>query len=122
MAKTDKKRVARLRRKRRIRGKITGTASRPRMTVFRSSKHIYVQVIDDVTGHTLASSSDLSPALRDEIKELKKSERAERVGEHIASLCKEKGIESVVFDRNGFIYHGRISAVAEGARKGGLVL
>lgn len=120
MAKFKSKAQARLRRKRRIRAKIFGTAERPRLSVFRSTKHIYAQVIDDTTGSTLAASSDLSPALKADLNGLKKSERATKVGEHLASLCKEKGIESVIFDRNGFIYHGRIKALADGAREGGL--
>lgn len=121
MAKTSKKHVARLRRKRRIRGKITGSSERPRLTVFRSNKHIYAQVIDDVSGHTLVSASDLTPALLNDLSGKKKGEKAYAVGQHIASICKEKGIEKVVFDRNGFVFHGRIKAVAEGAREGGLV-
>lgn len=120
MGKTNPKAVSRIRRKKRIRAKISGTAERPRMTVFRSSKHIYVQVIDDVTGVTLASASDVIPALSEELKGKKKAEKAFLVGQHVASACKEKGIDSVVFDRNGFVYHGRIKAVADGARDGGL--
>jgi large subunit ribosomal protein L18 len=120
MGKTNPKAVSRIRRKKRIRAKISGTAERPRMTVFRSSKHIYVQVIDDVTGVTLASASDVIPALREELNGKKKAEKAFRVGQIVASACKEKGIDSVVFDRNGFVYHGRIKAVADGARDGGL--
>ncbi|MCB9642432.1 MAG: 50S ribosomal protein L18 [Myxococcales bacterium] len=120
MGKTNPKLQARLRRKRRIRATISGTAERPRLTVFRSSKHIYAQIIDDLAGHTLAAVSDNSPQLRDEVKSMKKKERAARVGQMIAERCKELGISSVVFDRNGYIYHGRVQALAEGAREGGL--
>ncbi len=122
MGKTSPRLKARLRRKRRVRAKIAGTANKPRMSVFRSSKHIYAQVIDDVKGHTLVAASDLSPQLRDEVKGLKKAEKARAVGKLVASRCKELGIENVVFDRNGFIFHGRIKEVAEGAREGGLKL
>ena len=122
MGKTSPRLKARLRRKRRVRAKIAGTANKPRMSVFRSSKHIYAQVIDDVKGHTLVAASDLSPQLRDEVKGLKKAEKASAVGKLVASRCKELGIENVVFDRNGFIFHGRIKEVAEGAREGGLKL
>lgn len=120
MGKTNPKLQARLRRKRRIRATISGTPERPRLTVFRSSKFIYAQIIDDQAGHTLASVSDQSPQLREELKSLKKKERAARVGQLLAERCKELGIASVVFDRNGYIYHGRIQALADGAREGGL--
>lgn len=121
MAKTNRKDVSRKRRKRRIRGKISGTAECPRLTVFRSNKHIYAQVIDDNDGRTLAAICDLSPTLRDQMKEKKKGERAFLIGQQLAAICKEKGIEKVVFDRNGYIFHGRVKAVADGARDGGLV-
>jgi large subunit ribosomal protein L18 len=120
MGKTNPKLQARLRRKRRIRATISGTPERPRLTVFRSSKFIYAQIIDDQAGHTLASVSDQSPQLREELKSLKKKERAARVGQLLAERCKELGIASVVFDRNGYIYHGRVQALADGAREGGL--
>ena len=115
-----KKAASRLRRKRSIRKKISGTAERPRLSVFRSNKHIYAQVIDDVTGKTLASISTESPSVREEITDKKKTEAAQLVGQKIAEKCKELSIENVIFDRNGFIYHGRVKAVAEGAREGGL--
>ncbi|MCK6508431.1 50S ribosomal protein L18 [Myxococcota bacterium] len=120
MGKTNPKLQARLRRKRRIRATISGTPERPRLTVFRSSKFIYAQIIDDQAGHTLASVSDQSPQLREDLKSLKKKERAARVGQLLAERCKELGITSVVFDRNGYIYHGRVQALADGAREGGL--
>jgi large subunit ribosomal protein L18 len=106
------------RRKVRVRKKVFGTAERPRLNVFRSAKHIYAQVIDDDNGKTLASASTMAKDLRDITG--KKTEQAERIGEVIASRCMEQGIKAVVFDRNGFKYHGRIKAVAEAARKAGL--
>lgn len=105
----------RLKIKAHIRGKITGTAEKPRLTVFRSNAQIYAQIIDDLAGKTLASASSLS------IKEkITKKELAAKVGETIAKVALEAGIADVVFDRNGFLYHGRIKELAEGARKGGL--
>jgi len=120
MSKANKKSVSRSRRKRSIRGKLSGTAARPRLTVFRSNKHIYAQVIDDVAGKTLAAASTANEGVREAAAEKKKTEIAEMVGQKLAEKCKELSIESVVFDRNGFIYHGRVKAVAEGAREGGL--
>ncbi len=121
MSSTKKKTAARLRRKRSIRKRLSGTASRPRLSVFRSNKHIYAQVIDDVSGKTLAAASTQSEGIRGDLGEKKKSEAAELVGKAIAERCKALEIERVVFDRNGFIYHGRVKAVAEGAREGGLI-
>lgn len=124
MGKTSSKLKGRIRRKRRIRRKIFGTTSRPRLSVFRSSKHIFAQVVDDSAnngnGHTLASLSDQSPSVIAELTDKKKSEKAFEVGKKLAQLCVEQGIEQVVFDRNGFIFHGRVKAMAEGARDGGL--
>ena len=108
------------RRKLRIRHKISGTPERPRLTVFRSLKHIYAQVIDDVAGKTLAHCSTLSKDVKPQADDKNKSDSATLVGETIAAQLKEKGIEKIVFDRNGYLYHGRIKALAEGARKGGL--
>ncbi|MGB0647351.1 MAG: 50S ribosomal protein L18 [Bradymonadia bacterium] len=121
MATTSKKTISRARRKRSIRGKIFGTAERPRLSVFRSNKHIYAQIIDDVAGKTLAATSTATEGVRGDIAEKKKTEAAQLVGLKLAEKCKELSISSVVFDRNGFIYHGRVKAVAEGAREGGLV-
>ena len=108
---------ARLIRHRRVRGKISGTAARPRLSVFRSAKHIYAQIIDDVNGVTLASASSMD-------KEFEglgaNKEAAKKVGEAVAKKALEKGVEEVVFDRSGYIYHGRIQALADGAREGGL--
>jgi large subunit ribosomal protein L18 len=113
--------TARLSRKRRIRKKIGGTVERPRLSVFRSAKHIYVQIVDDIGGRTLATASTLSKEIREKLTGLKKSETAKEVGRLLAARAKEKGISQVVFDRNGFLYHGRVKAVAEGCREHGLV-
>ena len=112
--------IGRERRKLRIRKKVAGTAERPRMSVFRSSKHIYAQVIDDVSGLTLAHASTLSKDLKGTLGEDKKMVAAKKVGALIAKICKDKKIDRVVFDRNGYMYHGRVSALAEAAREAGL--
>src|SRR5436305_9958260 len=104
----------------RIRKKVDGSQERPRLSVYRSLNHIYAQVIDDTSGRTLAAASTLSPELKDG--KGKKRELAKEVGKLVAKKCQEKQIAAVVFDRNGFMYHGRIAAVAEGAREGGLKL
>jgi large subunit ribosomal protein L18 len=110
----------RWRRKRAIRKRITGTAERPRLSVFRSNSHIYVQAIDDATHQVLAAASDLEKEVAAQAAGKKKSERAKLVGQTIAGRLKSKNVVQVVFDRNGYIYHGRIKQVAEGAREGGL--
>jgi large subunit ribosomal protein L18 len=111
---------SRLKRKKRIRKKLSGNPERPRLTVFRSDKHIYAQIIDDTVGTTLATASTLSPEYR-QLDPLKgKVEAAKRVGELIARKAKDKGIAKVVFDRNGYIYHGRVQALADAARQAGL--
>jgi large subunit ribosomal protein L18 len=120
MASKNKKIAGRIRRKRSIRKRISGTAQRPRLSVYRSSQHIYAQVVDDVTGATLATASSLSPEIRTQAEGKKKTEMAGLVGRLVAERCLAKDIEQVVFDRNGFIYHGRVKAVAEAAREGGL--
>lgn len=112
--------VGRERRKFRIRQKISGTDERPRMTVFRSSKHIYAQVVNDVQGKTLAHASTLSREVRDAIKESSKTDAAKKVGEAIAKALLAKGIKKVVFDRNGYLFHGRVAALADAAREAGL--
>ena len=104
----------RLRIKHRVRNKISGTAETPRMSVFRSNKQIYVQIINDETGTTLASASSLV------FEKMNKSEQAAKVGEKIAEVAIAAGITKVVFDRNGYLYHGRVQELANGARKGGL--
>lgn len=107
----------RVRRKARIRKKVSGTKERPRLSVFRSAKHIYAQVVDDTAGVTLASASTVVSGVADEGK---KMDKAKEVGATVAKACLEKGISAVVFDRNGFLYHGRIRALAESAREAGL--
>ena len=117
---SKRKDSARIRRKVRVRKKITGTDSRPRICVFRSNKHIYAQVISDHQGKTLATVSTLSAVLTDSAKKGKGVEIAKQVGLALARVCKEKNITQVVFVRNGFLFHGRVKAVADGAREGGL--
>ena len=112
--------VGRERRKLRIRKRVNGTTERPRLTVFRSAKHIYAQVIDDTTGNTLAHASTLSKDLKGSLDEDNKTAAAKKVGTLIATLCKSKQIGKVVFDRNGYMYHGRVSALAQAAREAGL--
>jgi large subunit ribosomal protein L18 len=114
------KEVQRLKRKVRIRQRIYGTTERPRLSIFRSGKHVYAQVIDDSTGATLASASTVAKALKAEAKDLKPVDAAKRVGEAIADACKAKSIEKVVFDRNGYLYHGRVKTLADAARERGL--
>ena len=113
------KNVARLRRHRRVRGKISGTAARPRLDVFRSAKHIYAQAIDDEQGVTQASASSMDKDFNAYGGNI---DAAKKVGENIAKKCLEKGITEVVYDRGGFVYHGRVQALAEGAREAGLKL
>ena len=113
------KNEARLRRHRRVRGKISGTAERPRLNVFRSSKHIYAQIIDDTTGTTLVAASSMDKECDGDGGDI---EAANQVGKNIAKKALEKGISEVVYDRGGFVYHGRVQALAEGAREGGLKL
>jgi large subunit ribosomal protein L18 len=110
----------RARRKLRIRKKIRGTADRPRLVVFRSNQHIYVQIIDDVHGTTLASASTLAEAKGGEKKMKPTKESAAAIGKSLAEKAKALSIAAVVFDRNGYKYHGRIKALADGAREGGL--
>ena len=113
-------REARVRRHVRVREKIGGTSSRPRLSVFRSLNHIYAQVIDDVQGQTLAAASTLDADVKKDTKGKKKSAEAAMVGTLIAKRAKDKGIAQVAFDRGGFRYQGRVKALAEAARKGGL--
>jgi large subunit ribosomal protein L18 len=120
MKKTKTARAARIRRHIRVRKKIEGTPERPRLAVFRSLSHIYAQVVDDRAQRTLVAASDLEPAVRTQVEGKKKTERAEIVGALLAQRAKEKGVTRVVFDRGGFKYHGRVKALAEAARKGGL--
>ncbi len=111
----------RLKNKIRIRKKVTGTAERPRVAVFKSLKQVYTQIIDDANGVTLMSASSLSKELSNDIKDAKsKIDKSKIVGKHLAEKAIEKGISEVVFDRSGYRYHGRVQAIAEGAREGGL--
>ncbi|MDW5298629.1 MAG: 50S ribosomal protein L18 [Sedimentibacter sp.] len=103
-----------------IRNKIVGTPERPRLNIFKSSKHIYAQVIDDATGTTLACASTQDKELRDKVAELTKSDAAKLVGKAVGERAKDKGINAVVFDRGGYLYHGRVKLLAEGARESGL--
>ncbi len=112
--------AARVRRKVTIRKKIAGTPERPRLTVFRSAKHIYAQAVDDTTNTVLASASDLEEGLKAELAGKKKKDKAKAIGAALAKKLLAKQVAQVVFDRNGFIYHGRVSAVADGAREAGL--
>ena len=120
LRKKNPKEATRVKRKIGIRKRMSGDASAPRLTVFRSARHIYVQLIDDAKGTTLVQACTLDKALRDAIKGKKKADAAKEVGKVVAKRAKEKGITVAVFDRNGFRYHGRIAAVADGAREAGL--
>ena len=124
LEKRKRKVEARLKRKRRVRKKIFGTPDRPRLSVYKSCKHIYAQIIDDTIGHTLVAASSLSSEIREKFEELKKeggkTAVAKAVGELIAKKALEKGIKKVCFDRGGFKYHGRVKFLAEGARSAGL--
>lgn len=111
---------SRANRKARIRKKVSGSLERPRLSVYRSLTHMYAQVVDDGSGQTLAHASTLSPEIRAEAGALDKTAAARRVGALVARKCLEKNIQSVVFDRNGLDYHGRVAAVADGAREAGL--
>jgi large subunit ribosomal protein L18 len=116
-----KKLSPRKRRHVRVRAKVSGTAERPRLNVFRSSAHIYAQVIDDTAGRTIVAASDLEDAVTQQAGDgANKTARANAVGQAIAQRAKDAGIDDVVFDRGGFLYHGRVKAVADGAREGGL--
>jgi len=107
-------------RRRRIRGKIQGTSARPRLSVYRSARHIYAQAVDDVLGKTLASASTLSKDLKDVISDMKKADAAKAVGKLISKRLTGLGIQQAVFDRGVYLYHGRVKALAEGAREAGL--
>ena len=116
---------ARRRRQERVRKKVQGTPTRPRLSVFKSAKYIYAQLIDDVRGHTLTAASSLGSSFRERVQSVEKASGgnisgAKVVGELIAEQARAKGITQIVFDRNGFLYHGRVKALAEGAREAGL--
>jgi large subunit ribosomal protein L18 len=113
--------IARKRRHERVRKKVSGTAERPRLNVYRSLDNIYAQVIDDSTGNTIVSASTVDKELRGQLESLKKAEQAQAVGKAVAERAVAKGIKEVVFDRGGYPYHGRVKALADGSREGGLV-
>ena len=120
MAKNKSRTAARLRRHRRVRKKVAGTSVTPRLNVFRSLNEIYAQVINDEVGHTLASASSTDGEIRAKMAGLKKSEQAKLVGQIVAERAKAAGVKQVVFDRGGYRYTGRVRALADGAREGGL--
>jgi len=119
MIKKEPRRVGRLKRHRRVRVRVSGLPARPRLSVFRSLQHIYAQVIDDTRGTTLVAASSLEPALRDSLQG-PKAERAKAVGRLVAERARARGIQAVVFDRGGYLYHGRVQALADAAREAGL--
>jgi large subunit ribosomal protein L18 len=110
----------RSRRRRRIRKKISGSDQRPRLSVFRSNRHIYGQIVDDLNGVTIAAASSLDADMQENLEGKDKMDRAKEIGRVLGARAKEKGVERVVFDRNGYLYHGRVAAVADGAREAGL--
>lgn len=112
--------LGRTRRQSRVRRRVQGSDARPRLCVFRSGKHIYAQVISDQTGRTLAAASTLSATLKTQLSKTGNRDAAKQVGVLIARVCQERGIHAVVFDRNGFLYHGRVKALADAAREAGL--
>lgn len=122
MSSTNPRSLARSKRKTRIRKKITGTSSRPRLSVFRSAKHIYAQIIDDTGGTTLITASSVEKSVKDQPKFDSKRALATHIGKLVAARALDKGIKQVVFDRNGFLYHGRVKALSDGAREAGLKL
>lgn len=103
-----------------MRKKVSGRPEKPRLSVFKSNKHTYAQLIDDFAGHTIVAASTVESDFQDDFGDLERTEQAEKVGERLAERAKEEGIDRVVFDRNGFRYHGRLEALAEGAREAGL--
>ncbi len=121
MGSLNLKKQARLKRKKRVRKKLAGTPERPRLTVFRSTKHIYAQVVDDACGYTLAAASSLDPLTKEQPEFESKVAVANYVGKLLGERAIKKGIKKIVFDRNGYLYHGRVKAVSEGAREAGLV-
>jgi large subunit ribosomal protein L18 len=122
LRKSNPKEATRVKRKIGVRKGMHGDSDRPRLTVFRSARHIYAQIIDDNAGKTLVQASTLDKAVRDGVKGKKKADASKEVGKAVADRAKKAGISKVVFDRNGYRYHGRIAAVADGAREGGLEL
>ncbi len=121
MLKAKSRLISRKKRHQRVRTRVSGTPERPRLNVFRSSKHIYAQVVDDLSGRTLAAASSLDPTLRKEIAHGGNKEAARKVGALVADRAVDQGIKEVVFDRGGYLYHGRVKELAEGAREKGLI-
>lgn len=120
MDKNKRKTERRNKIRRRIRSTIRGTAERPRLSIYKSNKHVYAQLVDDLSGDTLAAASSQSDAIESKLKDKTKSEGAKIVGEHLAEVAKDKGVDKAVFDRSGYKYHGVIKSLAEGAREAGL--
>lgn len=120
MAKKENKQDGRMRRHLRARKRMTGTINRPRISVFRSLKHIYAQIVDDEKGHTLVSASTLNEEIKDKLTSMKNIEAAKLVGSLLAKRALSKNIKKVIFDRSGYLYHGKIKALADSARSGGL--
>ena len=120
MIKKFNRKAARQKRHYRLRRYLSGTAEKPRLAVFRSNKHIYAQVIDDVAGHTLVAASTMDKALSGDMKSTSNIEAAKAVGADVAKKAQDKGIEAVVFDRGGFLFHGKVKALADAAREAGL--
>lgn len=120
MSATNPKEVARDKRKARIRKRLSGTPERPRLSVFRSARHVYAQIVDDRAGNTLVAASSVEGAFKEQPKFATKVAAAAFVGKLVAQRALEKGIKKVVFDRNGFLYHGRVKAISDGAREAGL--
>lgn len=120
MYKIYERNATRKKKHRRLRSRLTGTSQRPRLNIFRSNSQIYAQIIDDTVGKTMVAASSLEKDIQDEIKDLNKKETAKAIGKLVAQRAIEKGIKQVVYDRGGYIYHGRVAALAEGAREAGL--
>lgn len=120
MDKNTKKAERRSRIRRRIRATIRGTSERPRLSIYKSNKHVYAQLVDDLAGHTLAAASTKTEAISKDLKDKPKTEKAKVVGGHLAKVAQDNGINKAVFDRSGYKYHGVIKSLAEGAREGGL--
>lgn len=121
MSSLGQKKAARLKRQARVRKKIQGSPERPRLNVFKSARHIYAQLIDDTTGKTLVAASTVMGDVKSDLKYTGNIEAARKVGATVARIALERDIKSVVFDRNGFLYHGRVKALAESARENGLI-
>lgn len=120
MIKKPSREAARVKRHYRLRNKISGTAQKPRLAVFRSNQHIYAQIIDDTIGNTIASASTMEKAISEKVQSTSNVDAAKVVGEAVAKKALEKGINTVVFDRGGYVYHGKVQALAEAAREAGL--